>query len=366
VLEPRVRTATTSIDAHAHFVDLDGARECARFAPDLAPTWEERDGEWHVTFPDSRARFVPRGLVDEGVRLADMDAQGVAVHALSGWTWLYYYRSDARRAAELVRIQNDAMLERCRAHPGRFVAIPGLPMQDADLAIAEVERLAERPEVVAVAIGTHVAGLNLDDDALEPIWEALDAADLPALVHPAGGVAGADRMKRYYLVNLIGNPVDSTIAIASVVCSGLLDRRPRLRFGFVHGGGFAPYQAGRWDHGWEVRRETKERIDRRPSEYFGDRIFFDSLTHDPGALEYLGTRWGWEHVFLGTDYPWDMATMSPIDDLTAAGLSPATVEQVASATPRAFLRWPATEPAGTPGGHTGGVAPTTANGGQDR
>jgi aminocarboxymuconate-semialdehyde decarboxylase len=128
------------------------------------------------------------------------------------------------------------MLGSADAHPERFHVFPTLPLQDIDAAITEIERVAAHPLVRGVEIGSNVNGTNLDDLTLEPLWEALEARDLPVWVHPdQRAIAGADRIKPYYLQNFIGIPLESTIAIASLIFGGVVRRHPGLRFGFVHG-----------------------------------------------------------------------------------------------------------------------------------
>ncbi|MGH9245326.1 MAG: amidohydrolase family protein [Acidimicrobiales bacterium] len=198
---------------------------------------------------------------------------------------------------------------------------------------------AQRPG--GVEIGTNVNGQDLDAPDLEELWSTLEAADLPVWIHPdQRAIAGSDRLAPYYLVNLIGNPLESTIAIASLIFGGVIERHPGLRFGFVHGGGFAPYQIGRWDQGWGCRAEPRTVIDRiSPSEYFG-RLYFDSLTHDPLSLELLGRRVGWDHVVLGSDYPFDMAAADPVDALERVALTPDQRESVLTRNAERFLRPP--------------------------
>jgi aminocarboxymuconate-semialdehyde decarboxylase len=336
-----------AIDVHAHHVDPDAVAEMGRLAPGRAPTLRSLgEGRWTMdlppgffrAFPDGTSRAIPTGLIDLGARLTDMDRQGLQTHVLEGYTYLNFYHLPGELAAAFYEIHNDAVIATARLAPGRFVAMPGLPLQDPERATAEVHRLAGIPEVAGLGIGSNAGGMDLDDERYEPMWAAIDAARLPVLVHPPGSVAGSDRMGAYHLVNLIGNPVDSTVAAGRIILSGLLDRYPNLRFCFVHGGGFVPYQLGRWDHGWRVRDDVKARTPRPPSEYLRGRIFFDSLTHDPQALAFLGARVGWDHVLLGTDYPWDMSDVDPIASLLAAGLDRAQMQLVAVDNIRAWLR----------------------------
>ncbi|HEX5465522.1 MAG TPA: amidohydrolase family protein [Candidatus Limnocylindrales bacterium] len=335
-------TLPETIDVHAHLVDAASADAMHELLPEHVATFRRLDdGTWRCTFPSGKQRPVPSGLVDPEVRLADMDAQGIGLQAVSCSTWLYLYAAPAERAAAALRLQNDAFCALARDHPGRFAALACLPLQDPVRAVAEIARLAERPEVAGVGIATNVAGTDLDAPGFAPVWGALQEADLPVLVHPyPESIAGRERLGDYHLANLIGNPLETTIAVARLACSGILDRFPRLRFGFVHGGGFVPYQLGRWDHGWEVRPETRQAISSPPSEHIG-RFTFDALTHDPRSTAFLRTRLGLDRMVVGTDYPWDMSVGQPLEALAAAGLSPAEVARIAGPNARAFLRLPA-------------------------
>lgn len=340
--------STTVIDIHAHHVNPDGLEEMRRVAPSYTPRLRRRAKAWSIDippglvkkFPDGTRLSVPAGLVDIDSRISEMDGQGVQFQALRNYTSLNFTSLAPDIAAQLHAIHNDAMISLARQLPDRFVALPSLPMQDTELAIAEVKRLAAYPQVAGLAIGTHISGVDLDAGALTPLWQAIEEVGLPLLLHPPGAVAGADRMGAYHLGNLIGNPLESTVALGRIVLSGLLDRFPRLRFLFVHGGGFTPYQIGRWDHAWRVRKDTSQFASRPPSEYLRDQCYFDSLTHDADALQFLGNRVGWSHVLLGTDYPWDMGTMSPLESLGAVGLDDTTWSSVVGGNAKAFLRWP--------------------------
>ncbi len=332
------------IDVHAHFADPDAVNAMHRIAPDDVPRVGRDDatGEWTWTPPGTdRAIPIESGCFDLTRRLADMDGQGIQYHALAAWTSLYLDRADGAAAAEALAIHNDAIVKTVRDHPRRFVAMGGLPLQDPVRAVAEVERLGALAEVAGVQLPTNVAGRNLDDEMFEPIWEALAAHDLPVLLHPYGpGNAKMARLGKYHLSNTIGNPLETAIALGSMVFGGVLHRHPGLRVGLVHGGGHVPFQLGRWDHGWRVRKEAQEVIAKPPSEYV-EQCYFEQLTHDPRAVTFLAQRFGWDHVLIGTDYPWDMSTTTPLEELIAAGLPENELDRVGTTNAKRFLRWPA-------------------------
>jgi aminocarboxymuconate-semialdehyde decarboxylase len=156
-------------------------------------------------------------------------------------------------------------------------------------------------------IGSNVNGRNLDDPALEPFWAAAAALGAFIFVHPHAGAA-AERLGSYYLKNLVGLPFETTVAGASLVFGGVLERHPSLKVCLSHGGGFLPYQAGRFRHGFEVRPEAKVNLTHGPQESIG-RLFYDTILHDKPTLEFLIASVGPQFVLLGSDYPFDMGNL---------------------------------------------------------
>lgn len=328
-----------AIDVHAHLVLREALDAMEAAHPGIGHEVVDGQGDPRVRDPVRETLvMLPAAMFDVDRRLADMDRQRVDVQVLAVPPRQYHYDAPAPVGADFARIQNDALLEVSDRHPERFHVFLTLPLQDIPASIAELGRAHAHPRVRGVEIGTNVVGRNLDDAAFEPLWGALVDAELPVWVHPGQiAMAGRERLGSYHLVNLIGNPLESTIAIASVIFGGVLERHPALRFGFVHGGGFAPYQTGRWDHGWGCRPEAREVIAVRPTEYF-NRLFFDSLTHDRASLELLGRRVGWEQVVVGSDYPFDMGSDDPVGAVEELGLPPDLAQGVLSANAERFLR----------------------------
>jgi aminocarboxymuconate-semialdehyde decarboxylase len=331
------------VDAHAHLIareSLDAARD---LIPDVAPVLIEADDECYLEFATGR-RSGPflRGLFDVDRRLADMDEQGVDVQVVCVPPSNFAYALDPEAGAVFASLQNDAMLEVVAGHRDRLWLLATLPLQAPAAAVQEIERLAPNGVVRGVTIGTSVAGRDLDDPALAPVWEALEAAGLPVLVHPdQAAVPGAGRLGRYYLSNLVGNPLETTLAVASVLFGGVVAAHPKLRLLFVHGGGFAPYQQGRWDHGWSVRPEARAVIDAPPASY-ADQLFYDSLTHDALSLRFLLERAAPGHVLFGTDYPFDMGAPEPVMALRRAVGEGAELAALVEQNIDAFLRPSAT------------------------
>ncbi len=154
-----------------------------------------------------------------------------------------------------------------KEHPDRFAGIATLPMQAPQQAADELRRAMTKLGLHGAMIGSNVEGKNLDDPNFEPLWATAAELDAWMMIHP-GNVAGAERLRSYYLTNLIGNPLDTTIAAACLIFGGVLARHPKLNFVMVHGGGFIPYQGGRWVHGWQVRPEPKVHLQHSPAKSF--------------------------------------------------------------------------------------------------
>jgi len=243
-------------------------------------------------------------------RIVMMDEQGVDVQVLFVTPGNFCYGAPSETGLALAQAQNDAIYELVSGNPSRFIGSATVPLQDVEAAQQELERAVKDLGFTSVEIGTNVNGVNLDSPTLNPFYEKAETLGVPMIVHPINN-AGADRMASYYLGNIVGNPMETTLAIGSVIFGGVLEKHKRLRFCWAHGGGFFPYQVGRFDHGYKVREEPKVNIRRPPSEYL-DSMYFDTITHGEPALSFLIKRMGGDRVLYGTDFPWDMGEYDSI------------------------------------------------------
>jgi aminocarboxymuconate-semialdehyde decarboxylase len=248
-----------------------------------------------------------------------MDAAGVDVQVLSVTPQTYLYKLEPALGAVTSAIQNDQIAKHIAAHPTRFSGIATLPMQDPQLAAHELTRAMTRLKLRGTMIASNIMGKNLDDPSFEPLWAAAEKLDAFVFIHP-NNVAGADRLKSYYLGNLIGNPLDTTIAAACLLFGGVLDRHPKLKVCLAHGGGFVPYQAGRWEHGWSVRPEPKGNVKQRPDNIVG-RFFYDTILHSDQSLQFMIAQAGADRVVLGSDYPYDMGMLDCVAHVRALKIS---------------------------------------------
>jgi aminocarboxymuconate-semialdehyde decarboxylase len=239
-----------------------------------------------------------------------MDKRGVDVQVLSVTPGNFCYAAPPEAGAAISQAQNDAIYGMVNDNPDRFIGSATVPLQDAEAAQQELDRAMKDLGFTSVEIGTNVNGANLDSPTLEPFYDKAEALGVPIIVHPVNN-AGADRMTRYYLRNTMGNPMETTLAIGSVIFGGIIERHKGLRFCWVHGGGFLPYQIGRLDHGYRVREEARVNISKPPSGYL-DTMYYDTITHDESALSFLIKRMGPDRILYGTDFPWDMGEYGSI------------------------------------------------------
>lgn len=326
-----------NIDIHAHVLTEAATVRMQRESPEHSPRILTPDAPWSMLeMGDLRYQPFPRGGWDLSRRLADMDAARIDVQALSVVPFTFAYHLPPEVGLAFARIQNEEIASIARSHPERFVGLATLPLQTPRAAADELRRSVVDLGLRGAALATNVAGRNLDWPELDPVWAAAQELGAFLFVHPER-VAAADRLADYYLINLLGNPLDTSIAIASLVFGGVLERFPRLTLCFAHGGGFIPYQRGRLQHGWQVRPEPRATIRGRPEEAL-QRLYYDTILHSDAALAYLVGSAGSDHVLLGSDYPFDMGPGDPVGEVTGlAGVSEADQRLILGTTAERLL-----------------------------
>ena len=299
-----------NIDLHAHVLTHETMRLMQGVSKEHAPRIEGSDNDARLVISHVRMPHAPTGTWDLEERLAHMDATQVDAQAVTVVPFTLGYHLEPKLNAELCQIQNEQLAKLHQEYPTRFYPLGCVPLQDPTLAVAEAERAVRQLGLYGLGLGTGLPGKNFDWEELEPFWAKVEELDVPMMCHPYGRVHFPE-IDDYYLNNFIGNPLDSTIMIASLVFGGVLKRHPGLKFVIVHAGGFIPYQFGRFEHGWQVRPEPKKHLDEPPASYIR-RLYFDTIAHSPEALEYLVATFGPDHVVIGTDYPYDMGLEEPV------------------------------------------------------
>ena len=309
-----------TIDTHTHILTQETAALLTKAGVKVTITPDDAESA-ALDVAGVVYRPFPTGGFDIARRLKDMDAASVDVHVLSATPQTYLYSQEPALGATLAAIQNDQMAKHIAAHPGRFMGIATLPLQDPRRAADELRRAMTKLGLKGSMFASNIMGKNLDDPSFEPVWATAEELGAFMFVHP-NNVAGADRLKSYYLQNLIGNPLDTTIAAACLYFGGVLDRHPKLTFMLAHGGGFTPYQSARWEHGWKVRPEPKKNISRQPQN-IARRFFYDTILHSDKTLEAMIGLVGSDRVLLGSDYPYDMAMLDCVAHVQSLKISDA-------------------------------------------
>jgi aminocarboxymuconate-semialdehyde decarboxylase len=273
-------------------------------------------------------------LTDADAAVREMDRVGLAQRAVSIAPLSYRYDLPAQEGRRWHAALNDALAAACSRHPDRLVPIGIVPLQDGATAAQEARRAVHELHVRGLEIGTQVTDTGLDDPGLEPFWSEVEELGVALFIHPQH--VPNPVWQDYYLINLVGNPVLTAVAVARLIFGGVLDRHPGLRFWLAHGGGVAPWLAGRLRHGWKVRPETQGAVT-DPMELLCRSFWFDSLTHDAGTTAALVSRFGADRVVLGSDSPFDMQDDDPWGSLVTALPSAHDRQQVLAAA-HALLR----------------------------
>lgn len=307
--------------------------------PDKMPNWVQKFGYGefiHLEHRNCKAcmmkgdklfREVEDNCFDAGVRLKEMEQTEVTVQVLSTIPVLFNYWARPADGLETSRFFNDHIADTAAQHPDRFIGLGTVPMQDADLAIREMERCIQELKMPGVEIGSNINGENLSEQKFFPFYEAAEKAGCALFIHP-WEMMGEAQMQKYWLPWLVGMPAETARAICSLIFGGVLERFPKLRIAFAHGGGAFPFTLGRIEHGFAVRPDLVA-VDNAvsPKEYIG-KFWVDSLVHDPKAMDYLVDTIGEDRICLGSDYPFPLGEHHPGELIEKMGLQKEVSEKL--------------------------------------
>ena len=334
-------------DVHAHVL-LPAVERLVAGHPGLA-AWRERDvrrmGRASAEIGRRMVRERLDALVEIEPRISAMDAAGVDAQLVSVTPTQYHPWADENLARELWTAVHQELAAYCAVRPERLSGIGVVPLQWPDQAIQALDHAVECG-LRGVEISTHADDpgggppIELSDHRLEPFWRRAAELEAVVFVHPWGCTL-EERLDRWYLSNLVGQPAELTVALSHVILSGVLDRHPGLRLLAAHGGGYLPTYLGRSDHGWLTRPDVRG-CARRPSEYLSE-LYVDSLVYRPADLRALVAATGAEHVLLGSDYPFDMGVPDPVARLAEADLKPPQAAAIAGGNARRLRLTPQRE-----------------------
>ena len=259
---------------------------------------------------DKFFREIEHNCWDASVRIEECKPYDVRVQVLSTIPVLFHYWAKPNDGLNTSKFLNDHIDEAVAKHPTNFIGLGTVPMQDQQLAAQELERCVKELGFAGIQIGSNINKKNLDAREFDVIWETAERLDACVFVHP-WEMMGRDEMQKYWLPWLVGMPAETSRAICSLIFGGVLERYPKLRFAFAHGGGSFPFTIGRIEHGFNERPDLVA-IDNtvNPRDYLG-KMFFDSLVHDANALQYLLDTVGEDFIALGTDYPFPLGELQP-------------------------------------------------------
>jgi aminocarboxymuconate-semialdehyde decarboxylase len=296
------------VDVHTHFVP-NGWPE---FGPGMPRLRIDSERDATIMIGSAEFRRITSHCWDATQRLADMDADGVAVQVLSPTPVFFSYGAAPEEAARIAKVFNDLALDVCAPADRRLVPFCQVPLQDPDAACRELERSLDAGHV-GVEIGNHVGDRDLDDAGVVTFLQHAAALGAPVFVHP-WDMPSSPRLDRWMAQWLVGMPAETHLSILAMILGGVFDAvGPQLRICFAHGGGSFPFWVGRMDNAWHARRDIVGVSELPPSAYL-DRFYVDSAVFDERALRLLVDTLGADRVLLGSDYPY------PFGERPAGGL----------------------------------------------
>lgn len=303
------------VDIHCHYLNPEvNAKTLHLNAASYDPTVifaNELTNQTNILQMKTRAPKL-MGVAD---RLKDMDKMGVDIQAVAPAPYHYFYFTEAELGASLAREVNDGIANVVAGNPDRFVGMGSVPLQNVDMAVKELEYCVKTLGLKGVEICTNVNGKNLTDPSLglEKFFAKANELGCVIFMHPLGFTQG-ERLTNHYFNNVIGNPLETTVAVSHLIFDGVVARYPKIKFICAHGGGFLAHYWARMDHAWGARKDCRTVIKKKPSSYL-EKFYFDTITHDSEMLGNLIRRFGADHVMLGTDYPYDMADDHPLQTI---------------------------------------------------
>lgn len=308
-----IRLPTTTVDTHAHIL----IGEAASY---IAPHYNLADIPFARYLSDESRAIQAQQDADRTVALADvadrvavLDTQNIDIQVVAPVPNQCYYMARGEHAAKVSRLVNDGVAAWVAERPDRFAGLGTAPLQEPEMSAAELEYAVSELGLKGVQILTNVEGEEISSPRFAPFWAKAEELGAVVMLHPMG-FTEAQRFSEYYFANVIGNPLDTTVALHHIIFSGLLERHPKLKIFAVHGGGFLPAYAGRIDHAWGARRDAHGGLPKPPSSYL-KKMYFDTTVFTREQLGYLVANYGADHIMLGTDYPYDMAEYFPVEHI---------------------------------------------------
>ena len=329
-----IRPMSITIDAHSHV----GVARAAEFVkPHLAatamPLVAFANAETKALNQKQEGDIIARASLEQ--RLADLDAMGLDMQVIKPPPPQCYYAVPLEIAVRSAQMVNDGVAEFVARNPDRLKGFGTVPMPDGHEAAKELERCVTKLGFKGVQVLTNVNGKELSDPAFAPFWKKAEELGVLVVIHP-NGFTQAERLSRFYFNNVIGNPLETTIALHYLIFDGVLERHPNLKILAVHGGGYLASYSGRIDHAWGARSDAHGDLPHPPTTYL-KRLYFDTVVFTPHQLRELVALYGSDRILMGTDYPFDMADYDPIGHVCSCGFDTATTSAICGGNIKALL-----------------------------
>ena len=325
------RLTTKTVDIHAH-VHIPAASDY--MVPHVDPMRiamvKHANEETRAVNAQQDADRMPVAMTDSADRVAVLDAQGIDIQVVAPPPPQCYYQSPPEHAIKASQMVNDGLAEWVAQRPDRFAGLGTVPLQDPEASARELERAVKDLSLKGVMILTNVDGEEIAAGRFEPFWRKAEDLGALVMIHPNGFTHG-DRLHDYYFSNVIGNPLETSLALHYLIFNGVLERMPGLKILGVHGGGFLPAYSGRIDHAWGARKDCNAGLPKPPGDYLR-KMYFDSVVFTHHQLAYLVDTFGADHIVMGSDYPFDMADYDPVEHIATSDLSDADKAKVAGLT----------------------------------
>ncbi len=314
-----IRPRGMTVDIHSH-AGVQAAADLAKPHVPPDPRGKLLTAETQFLTRKQDADRTPN-LLDLGLRMRDFEAMGLDAQVISPAPGLCHYTVPPDIGVKVARLVNDGIAKIMAQETSRIPAAMGsVPLGAGGVAAAEELAYAiQTLGLKGVEVLAHVGEKELSDPDFEPFWAKVEALGAVVFIHPSG-YPQPDRLTRFYFNNVIGNPLDTTVAMHHLIFDGVLERYPDLKIIAAHGGGFLPAYSGRIDHAWGARSDSHANLPKPPSFYL-KKFYLDTIVFTPHQLEALVALFGPKNILLGTDYPYDMADYDPIEHIMTAKLS---------------------------------------------
>ena len=329
------RLDSRTVDIHAHVAVPEAAEYMGPHLDfgRIAMVKHANDETRAINQQQDKDRTVAMTDIDD--RMAVLDAMGIDMQVVAPPPFQCYYQSPLEHCVKGSRIVNDGIAAFVAQRPDRLAGLGTVPLSDGDEAAKELAYCVNELGFKGVEVLTNVDGAELADPRFEPFWTKAEELGALVMIHPNGFTEG-DRLHDYYFSNVIGNPLETSMALHHLIFSGTLERMPDLKILAVHGGGYLPAYSGRIDHAWGARADSHAGLPKPPTEYLR-KVWIDSVVFTPHQLEYLVRVYGADKMVMGTDYPYDMADYDPVEHIVSTGLSDDEKAKVAGGTAAALL-----------------------------